>query len=233
MRILTKGIFFMPLIAIACAAQISHAKKDDSIELSRSCLKAYPLAAGEADVELISLYSQLCDKKNKQDAEKQARLKIDIAQQYQSLGNNLKALQAVSQLRGQNIDTPQMTDIAFLAGAGIAQTALNQMRTAELRSLSEDVYPVAKNLADTIRFAQPVAQMNPDKIGTEAASKKKSAKKSSPAAAGGTTRKSKPEIVKNTAPKALKVNKTASVKEAAVKVSDSANASPFETFNKK
>jgi hypothetical protein len=233
MRILTKGIFFMPLIAIACAAQISHAKKDDSIELSRSCLKTYSLAAGEADVELISLYSQLCDKKNKQDAEKQARLKIDIAQQYQSLGNNLKALQAVSQLRGQNIDTPQMTDIAFLAGAGIAQTALNQMRTAELRSLSEDVYPAAKNLADTIRFAQPVAQMNPDKIGTEAASKKKSAKKSSPAAAGGTARKSKPEIVKNTAPKALKVNKTVPVKEAAVKVSDSANTSPFETFNKK
>lgn len=229
MRILTKGMLFVPMITAVCIAQVSYAKKEDSLELNKSCVKLYPLAAGDTDADLISLYTQMCDKNNRKNQALLSGLQIQIAQKYQAQGYNLKALQAVAQLRNQNISTPEMTEAEFLAGTAISQNALNHMRTVELHSLSEEAYQPAKVLADTIRFAQPVAQ-NRETVSENAYNKKKLNKKAPPKIAA--VKKTKAEAPKSAAVKAPKTNRTTApaVKESAEKAS---NSSPFETFNKK
>lgn len=229
MRILTKGMLFVPMITAVCIAQVSYAKKEDSLELNKSCIKLYPLAAGDTDADLISLYTQMCDKNNRKNQALLSGLQIQIAQKYQAQGYNLKALQAVAQLRNQNISTPEMTEAEFLAGTAISQSALNHMRTVELHSLSEEAYQPAKVLADTIRFAQPVVQ-NRETVSENAYNKKKSNKKAPPKTAA--VKKNKAETPKSAAAKASKTNRTTApiVKESAGKTS---NLSPFETFNKK
>lgn len=229
MRILTKGMLFVPLITAVCIAQVSYAKKEDSLELNKSCIKLYPLAAGDTDADLISLYTQMCDKNNRKNQALLSGLQIQIAQKYQAQGYNLKALQAVAQLRNQNISTPEMTEAEFLAGTAISQSALNHMRTVELHSLSEEAYQPAKVLADTIRFAQPVVQ-NRETVSENTYNKKKSNKKAPPKTAA--VKKNKAEAPKSAAAKAPKTNRTTApiVKESAGKTS---NLSPFETFNNK
>lgn len=230
MRILTKGMLFVPLITAVCIAQVSYAKKEDSLELNKSCVKLYPLAAGDTDADLISLYTQMCDKTNRKNQALLSGLQIQIAQKYQAQGYNLKALQAVAQLRNQNISTPEMTEAEFLAGTAISQNALNHMRTVELHSLSEEAYQPAKVLADTIRFAQPVVQNRETAFSENAYNKKKSNKKAPQKIAA--VKKTKAEAPKSAAAKAPKTNRTTApaVKESAEKAS---NSSPFETFNKK
>ncbi|RZG66889.1 hypothetical protein EXE25_09425 [Acinetobacter bouvetii] len=229
MHILTKGMLFVPMITAVCIAQVSYAKKEDSLELNKSCIKLYPLADGDTDADLISLYTQMCDKNNRKNQALLSGLQIQIAQKYQAQGYNLKALQAVAQLRNQNISTPEMTEAEFLAGTAISQNALNHMRTVELHSLSEEAYQPAKVLADTIRFAQPVVQ-NRATVSENAYNKKKSNKKTPPKTAA--VKKTKAETPKSAAAKASKTNRTTApaVKESAEKTS---NSSPFETFNKK
>ncbi|QXW24521.1 hypothetical protein KXJ74_08830 [Acinetobacter johnsonii] len=229
MRILTKGMLFVPMITAVCIAQVSYAKKEDSLELNKSCIKLYPLAAGDTDADLISLYTQMCDKNNRKNQALLSGLQIQIAQKYQAQGYNLKALQAVAQLRNQNISTPEMTEAEFLAGTAISQSALNHMRTVELHSLSEEAYQPAKVLADTIRFAQPVVQ-NRETVSENTYNKKKSNKKAPPKTAA--VKKNKAEAPKSAAAKAPKTNRTTApiVKESAGKTS---NLSPFETFNNK
>lgn len=234
MFIFPKGMSFMPLIAIIFVMQASYAKTDASAEISKSCIKANPLAAGDTSAELIDLYTQLCDKKNKQNLEQLTDFKISIAQNYQENGNNLKALQALNQLRSLNINTPKMTDIEFLAGTAISQNALNHMRTVELRSISENNYQPAKELAETIRYAQPVILSQKDKAYSEPTSKKKSAKKTSVSSSKGSSNKKKAETGKISASKLLKTSSTAApAKEQILKASAASSASPFDAFNKK
>lgn len=228
MHIMTKGMIFIPMLTVVCMTQASHAKKEDTAEIKKSCAKIYPLAAGDSDADLISLYSQACDKKNRKNPEQLAQLQIQIAQKYQALGQNLKALQTVNQLRNQNINTPELTDIVFLAGTAISQNALNQMRTVELRALSVETYASAKLLAETIYFAQPTVPENA--AAAEYPNKKKSSKKT--AEKNTAYKKTKTEATKSIAPKAVKTSKAAA-KEPVLKASNSSSASPFDTFNKK
>nr|MCG4642121.1 hypothetical protein [Bifidobacterium bifidum] len=81
------------------------------------------LVSSELDSNLINIYSQICDKKNKKNVVLQNELLIQAAQQYQKLGHNLKALQLVDSLRKQNIQHTALTDISFLAGVDIANKA--------------------------------------------------------------------------------------------------------------
>jgi hypothetical protein len=234
MFILPKGMFFMPFAAIFFMMQVSHAKTETPAEISKSCIKAYPLAAGDTNAELIELYTQLCDKKNKQNVEQLTDFKIAIAQNYQEHGNNLKALQALNQLRSLNINTPKMTDIEFLAGTSISQHALNQMRSVELRPISESNYQPAKELAEAIRYAQPVISTKKETEYSEPLLKKRSAKKTSASSTNSGSKKQKPDSEKNTAPKSLKTaNAAVPTKEPILKASAASNASPFDAFNKK
>ena len=152
---MNKKIFYLSSIAIISISQLTFAS-EQAPELKKSCLKDHALVSSELDSNLINIYSQICDKKNKKNIVLQNELLIQAAQQYQKLGHNLKALQLVDSLRKQNIQHTALTDISFLAGVDIANKALQQMRNNEMRYLSlEGTYPAAKQLSDGIRASLP------------------------------------------------------------------------------
>ena len=125
---------------------------ENRIELKKGCIQDYPLVADETDPDLLNIYSQICDKKNKKNIELKNELFIQAAQKFQQLGKNLKALQLVDSLRKQNIQHTALTDVTFLAGVGIAQSSLQHMRNNELRYLSPEMtYPAAKQFSESIR----------------------------------------------------------------------------------
>ena len=113
------------------------------------------MVEGETNPELLAVYSQLCDKKNKDNKNK---LLVSAAEKFQQIGKNDKAIQIVNYLETQNIQSNELTDVKFLAGIGLASDALNKMRTREMRYLTEDkTYPVAKSFTDAVRQAMPAA----------------------------------------------------------------------------
>ena len=149
--ILKKFVLCSFILAVSVSSVIGHA--GDEIKLKRSCLKDYPEVVGESDPELLSIYSQLCDKKNK---ENKNSFLILAAQKFQKMGKNNKAIQIVSYLETQNIQSNELTDVKFLSSLRLAHDALNKMRNNEMRYLTEDVtYPAAKNFSEEIKHAAP------------------------------------------------------------------------------
>ncbi|MCT9980770.1 hypothetical protein M2R48_20840 [Acinetobacter sp. I-MWF] len=147
---------FIPYILVLGASlATTFVYADDEIKLKRSCIKDYPMVEGETNPELLAVYSQLCDKKNKDNKNK---LLVSAAEKFQQIGKNDKAIQIVNYLETQNIQSNELTDVKFLAGIGLASDALNKMRTREMRYLTEDkTYPVAKSFTDAVRQAMPAA----------------------------------------------------------------------------
>ncbi len=140
---------------MSCATTFSYA--DDDIKLKKSCIKDYPVVEGETSPEILTIYSQICDKKNK---DNKNQLLVSAAESFQLLGKNAKAMQIVSYLETLNIQSNGLTDVKFLAGIGLAREALNQMRSTEVRYLTEDkTYPVAKSFVDAVKSAAPAAVM--------------------------------------------------------------------------
>lgn len=131
------------------------------VKLKKKCVQQHPLVVGESDAELLSLYVQICDKKNHQ---VQHDLLIQAAQRYQQLGQHLKALNLVNDLHEQNIHSTALTDIQFIASAQISHSAIHQMRHNETRYLSGDqTSAVAKELVDAIEQAKPMSVVVPEK----------------------------------------------------------------------
>lgn len=125
---------------------------ENRIELKKGCIQNNPLVADETDPDLLNIYSQICDKKNKKNIELKNELFIQAAQKFQQLGKNLKALQLIDSLHKQNIQHTALTDVTFLAGVGIAQSSLQHMRNNELRYLSPEMtYPAVKQFSESIR----------------------------------------------------------------------------------
>ena len=127
--------------------------------LKKSCLKAYPLANGDTDPEILQQYEQLCAKPTQKDLNLQREIKANIAQLYLDRGLHLKALQAVDQLNRENYTTRQLTDITFLSGVAISNKAVNYMRSTEIRPLTEETYAITKVFNDNVRLSQPVTVM--------------------------------------------------------------------------
>lgn len=154
---------------------------ENRIELKKGCIKDYPLVADETDPDLLNIYSQICDKKNKKNIELKNELFIQAAQKFQQLGKNLKALQLVDSLRKQNIQHTALTDVTFLAGVGIAQSSLQHMRNNELRYLSPEMtYPAAKQLSESIRTSLGILDASASKVEMQSMTKnKKSIKETS------------------------------------------------------
>jgi len=128
---LNQSIFFISVIVMIMVSQFTFAdenrielKKENRIELKKGCIQNNPLVADETDPDLLNIYNQICDKKNKKNIELKNDLFIQAAQKFQQLGKNLKALQLVDSLRKQNIQHTALTDVTFLAGVGIAQSSL-------------------------------------------------------------------------------------------------------------
>ena len=154
---------------------------ENRIELKKGCIKDYPLVADETDPDLLNIYSQICDKKNKKNIELKNELFIQAAQKFQQLGKNLKALQLVESLRKQNIQHTALTDVTFLAGVGIAQSSLQHMRNNDLRYLSPEMtYPAAKQFSESIRTSLGILDASASKVEMQSMTKnKKSIKETS------------------------------------------------------
>lgn len=149
--ILKKTILFTTLLLGSLSVTSAFA---DEVNLKKSCVKDNPIIAGETDPSLLNIYAQACDKKNKDT--KNVYL-VQAAQRFQQLGKNLKALQLVDQLNGQQFQHSALTDVKFLAGVSIANQALTQLRDKEVRYLSEEGYAPAMALADAVKRAKPLA----------------------------------------------------------------------------
>lgn len=170
---MNKNIFFTPLIVMISVSQFTFANQNP-IELKKGCMKDYPLVTGETDQDLLNIYSQICDKKNKKNIALKNELLIQAAQKYQQLGKNLKALQLVESLGQQNVQRTALTDVAFLAGIGIAESSLQHMRSNEVRYLSaQTTYPAAKKLSDHIRISLPEPDTSDAPAITDASIKQK------------------------------------------------------------
>ena len=170
---MNKNIFFIPLIVMISVSQFTFANQKP-VELKKGCMKDYPLVTGETDQDLLNIYSQICDKKNKKNIALQNELLIQAAQKYQQLGKNLKALQLIESLGQQNVQRTALTDIAFLAGVGIAESSLQHMRSNEMRYLSaQTTYPAAKKLSESIYTSLPEPDTSDAKAITEASIKQK------------------------------------------------------------
>lgn len=148
-----KILVFTAVLSSLIIGQNALADDGAEVKLKKKCTKEYPLVQGESDQTLLGIYAKVCD--TKKDDEKSVLL-IQAAQRYQQIGQNLKALQLADELNSQNIRSTSLTDVQFLVGSRIANTAISQMRTNEMRYLSVDeTYPVAKQLIDSINSVKP------------------------------------------------------------------------------
>lgn len=153
LRLVLNKNFMSYILVFGATFAVTGAFASDEVKLKKSCIKDYPIVAGETSLELLTIYSQVCDKKYKDNKD---RLLLSAAEKFQQLGKNDKALQVVSLLEAQNLQSNELTDIKFLAGLGVANDALNKMRNTEVRYLTEGkTYPVAKNFIDAVKNAAP------------------------------------------------------------------------------
>lgn len=146
-----KSILFIS--ALLCSSFTSVAFADD-VKLKRGCIKDNPLVAGENDTALLQIYAQVCDKKNK---DLKSNYLAQAAQRFQQIGKNYKALQLVNDLNASNIQHSSLTDVKFLAGIGIANEALTQIRGPEVRYLTDETYAPAIALSEAVKSAKPLS----------------------------------------------------------------------------
>ncbi|WP_155858149.1 hypothetical protein [Acinetobacter sp. SFB] len=232
---MNKNIFFIPMIVIILVSQITFAD-EKPVELKKGCMKEYPLVSGETDQDLLNIYSQICDKKNKKNIALQNELLMQAAKKYQQLGKNLKALQLVENLHQQNVQRTALTDVAFLAGVGIAESSLQYMRSYEMRYLSaQTTYPAAKKLSEYIQSSLPEPDTSKAQTITEASIKqKKSTKTTSLKYSGNKARRidqTKNMSAHQTTVKASTRNTTVMTKSQSGNTA-TAGSSPFVSFNK-
>lgn len=231
---MNKFSVLLPIILAASLTQTVFAK-DKAASVKKSCLKDYPLAVGDTDPEIIGFYNQLCDKKNKKNENLKNEILVDIAKKYQANGYNLKALQAVNLLREKNYQSPELTDVTFLAGIAISYNALNHMRSNENRTLDEQTYSPAKVLSDNIRYIQPTidkstsAAADVREKSTESSSNVKS-KQTTPAKKRTNTASTKS---KQTTTAASKKKTTTTAKTQTTAKKPAASGSPFDTLKNK
>ncbi|WP_407643268.1 hypothetical protein [Acinetobacter suaedae] len=139
------------------------------IKLKRKCIKQNPLVEGQTDQELLQIYQQVCDKSN---ASQVNDLLAQAAKRMYELKQPMKALTLANQLNEKNVQGALLTDVTFLASVEMANNALQQMRSQEVRYLSKDLtYPPAKELSENIRMAMPASVIAAKKVVEEAPKK--------------------------------------------------------------
>ncbi|WP_157758108.1 hypothetical protein [Acinetobacter larvae] len=125
----------------------------ESVKLSRSCIKKNPLVNGAADPTLLSIYAQICDKKNKEPQQQSIYL-IQAAQRFTQLDQPYKALTIINTLEQRHIQHNVLTDVKFAASSALANQAILQMREHEARYLPSDQLTSTQNLLHNIQLAQ-------------------------------------------------------------------------------
>lgn len=233
---MNKYKFFLSLVMGLSIIPLTSAS-EKSIELKRGCIKNYPLVRDEIDPELLNIYHQICDRKNKKNIELKNDLSIQAAQRFQAIGKNLKALQWVEELRKQNVQRRELTDVAFLAGIGISESNLQYMRNNEMRYLNaENTYPAAKKLSDHIQISLPEPDTSNAKVVTASTVRLKQRLKSSTLSnrtVGKANSVSHPQSV-NLQSRVIKTSArdTTAAKKPQSNNSITSGSSPFASFNK-
>lgn len=160
------GALLLGLVVFSMGTSVYADEQDNKpIKLKSKCIKQNPLADGQTDQALLAIYQQVCDKAN---AQRSNDLLAQAAMRMYELKQPLNALTLAKQLQQQNVRGATLTDVTFLASVAIANDALHQMRSNEMRYLSNELtYPPAKELSDNIRTALPAPDTTNIKAITE------------------------------------------------------------------
>ncbi|BBQ49306.1 hypothetical protein WP2W18E11_23040 [Acinetobacter pittii] len=165
---LKRSILILFLTGNIIGLSYAQAAELEPVKLKKSCIKKNPLAEGQNDPELLNIFKQVCDSDN---ATQKNDLLAKAAMRFYQTNQPVKALNLASQLQSQNIRGSLITDVLFLSGVSIANNSLQQMRTQELRYLSNDVtYPPAKQLIENIHTAMPAPDPSSFKASSESSS---------------------------------------------------------------
>ncbi|RIW59145.1 hypothetical protein D3X25_13390, partial [Acinetobacter baumannii] len=118
--------------------------------------------------ELLNLFKQVCDTDN---STQKNDLLAKAAMRFYQTNQPVKALNLANQLQSQNVRGSLLTDVLFLSGVSIANNSLQQMRSQEMRYLTNDVtYPPAKQLIENIHTAMPAPDPSSFKTSSEGSS---------------------------------------------------------------
>lgn len=151
-------------VGLACA----QAAELEPIKLKKSCVKKNPIIEGQTDPELLNLFKQVCDTDN---STQKNDLLAKAAMRFYQTNQPVKALNLANQLQSQNVRGSLLTDVLFLSGVSIANNSLQQMRSQEMRYLTNDVtYPPAKQLIENIHTAMPAPDPSSFKTSSEGSS---------------------------------------------------------------
>ena len=166
--VLKRSILILFLTGNIIGLSYAQAAELEPVKLKKSCIKKNPLAEGQNDPELLNIFKQVCDSDN---ATQKNDLLAKAAMRFYQTNQPVKALNLASQLQSQNIRGSLITDVLFLSGVSIANNSLQQMRTQELRYLSNDVtYPPAKQLIENIHTAMPAPDPSSFKASSDSSS---------------------------------------------------------------
>ncbi len=165
---LKRSILILFLTGNIIGLSYAQAAELEPVKLKKSCIKKNPLADGQNDPELLNIFKQVCDSDN---TTQKNDLLAKAAMRFYETNQPVKALNLANQLQSQNIRGSLITDVLFLSGVSIANNSLQQMRTQELRYLSNDVtYPPAKQLIENIHTAMPAPAPSSFKASSESSS---------------------------------------------------------------
>ncbi len=165
---LKRSILILFLTGNIIGLSYAQAAELEPVKLKKSCIKKNPLAEGQNDPELLNIFKQVCDSDN---TTQKNDLLAKAAMRFYQTNQPVKALNLASQLQSQNIRGSLITDVLFLSGVSIANNSLQQMRTQELRYLSNNVtYPPAKQLIENIHTAMPAPDPSSFKASSESSS---------------------------------------------------------------
>ncbi|ARD29423.1 hypothetical protein OTEC02_11900 [Acinetobacter lactucae] len=166
--VLKRSILILFLTGNIIGLSYAQAAELEPVKLKKSCIKKNPLAEGQNDPELLNIFKQVCDSDN---TTQKNDLLAKAAMRFYQTNQPVKALNLASQLQSQNIRGSLITDVLFLSGVSIANNSLQQMRTQEMRYLSNDVtYPPAKQLIENIHTAMPAPDPSSFKASSESSS---------------------------------------------------------------
>ena len=166
--VLKRSILILFLTGNIIGLSYDQAAELEPVKLKKSCIKKNPLAEGQNDPELLNIFKQVCDTDN---TTQKNDLLAKAAMRFYQTNQPVKALNLASQLQSQNIRGSLITDVLFLSSVSIANNSLQQMRTQELRYLSNDVtYPPAKQLIENIHTAMPAPDPSSFKASSDSSS---------------------------------------------------------------
>lgn len=166
--VLKRSILILFLTGNIIGLSYAQAAEQEPVKLKRSCIKKNPLVEGQNDPELLNIFKQVCDSDN---TTQKNDLLAKAAMRFYQTNQPVKALNLASQLQSQNIRGSLITDVLFLSGVSIANSSLQQMRSQEMRYLTNDVtYPPAKQLIENIHTAMPAPDPSSFKASSEGSS---------------------------------------------------------------